>query len=44
MPNITEPIKVPIDIDEEKLKRIKKLLDEIKVSLQEVKDLFEHIV
>lgn len=40
----TDAVVVPISIDEEKLKRIKKLLDEIKISVQEVKDLFKHIV
>lgn len=37
-------IVVPIEIDEEKLKRVKKLLDEIKISIQEVKSLLKHIV
>lgn len=42
--NKTKPISVPIQIDEEsiqKLEKIKKLLDDIKISYQEVKDLFK---
>ena len=35
-----EAIKIPIQIEEES---IKKLLDDIKISAQEVKDLFKHI-
>ena len=41
-----ETMKIPIQIEDEsieKLEKIKKLLDDIKISAQEVKDLFKHI-
>ena len=41
-----EAIKVPLKIEDEsieKLEKIKELLEEIKISAQEVKDLFKHI-
>lgn len=41
-----EAIKIPVQIEDEsieKLEKIKKLLEDIKISAQEVKDLFKHI-
>lgn len=46
MNNISKPIKVPVEIDTseleigiEKAKKLKRLLDEIKISIKEVKKL-----
>lgn len=40
---ITIPISVETEDFEKKLEKIKQLLDEIKVSAQEVKELFKHL-
>lgn len=41
--NLTINISADVDEAEKKLERIKKLLDDIKISAQEVKELFKHL-
>ena len=41
--NLIINISADVDEAEKKLERIKKLLDDIKISAQEVKELFKHL-